>query len=232
MNTLYDVLEVSEKASKEVIEKAYRVLAKRYHPDLQTVDNKKIAEEKMKQINEAYDILSDDIKRKAYDEELEIKREEKRKNSSTQQINQTPYKQNMEQGQYENQNSNSYNKVTDMQNRRYQERMRKEEEKMRIQMQENLQKEYENAYYNYLRSLGYKIKEKWTWEKTKRLLMILLGLGIIITILWFLPPTHNMIMNFYENNKIVKIIVDIIGGIIIAIFKTIGSMFMNIFGSK
>ena len=38
--TLYDILEVSEKASKEVIEKAYRVLAKKYHPDLQTDENK------------------------------------------------------------------------------------------------------------------------------------------------------------------------------------------------
>ena len=33
--TLYEILEVSEKASKEIIEKAYRVLAKKYHPDLQ-----------------------------------------------------------------------------------------------------------------------------------------------------------------------------------------------------
>lgn len=33
--TLYEVLEVSENASKEIIEKAYKVLAKKYHPDLQ-----------------------------------------------------------------------------------------------------------------------------------------------------------------------------------------------------
>ena len=44
--TLYDILEVSEKASKEVIEKAYRVLAKKYHPDLQTDENKIKAESK------------------------------------------------------------------------------------------------------------------------------------------------------------------------------------------
>ena len=68
MNTLYEILEVSENASKEVIEKAYRVLAKKYHPDLQTPENKQMAEAKMKQINEAYDILSDELKRKEYDE--------------------------------------------------------------------------------------------------------------------------------------------------------------------
>ena len=58
MINYYEVLEVSEKASDEIIEKAYKVLAKKNHPDLQSGDNKKTAEEKMKLINEAYDILS------------------------------------------------------------------------------------------------------------------------------------------------------------------------------
>ena len=49
METLYDILEVSRKASKEIIEKAYKTLAKKFHPDLQmTEEDKKIAEEKMK----------------------------------------------------------------------------------------------------------------------------------------------------------------------------------------
>ena len=47
MKNYYDILEVSPKASKEVIEKAYRVLAKKYHPDRYTGDKKKIAEEKL-----------------------------------------------------------------------------------------------------------------------------------------------------------------------------------------
>ena len=52
METLYDILEVSRKASKEIIEKAYKTLAKKYHPDLQvTEEDKKIAEEKMKKIS-------------------------------------------------------------------------------------------------------------------------------------------------------------------------------------
>lgn len=50
MNDYYEILEVSKKASKEVIEKAYRVLAKKYHPDVQEEKQKKIAEEKMKLI--------------------------------------------------------------------------------------------------------------------------------------------------------------------------------------
>ena len=48
MKNYYDLLEVSEKASPEVIEKAYKTLVKKYHPDLQPDDKKKEAEEKIK----------------------------------------------------------------------------------------------------------------------------------------------------------------------------------------
>ena len=78
VETLYDILEVSRKASKEVIEKAYKTLAKKYHPDLQTAENKEIAEKRMKEINEAYDVLSDEQKRKEYDEKLEAEDERKK----------------------------------------------------------------------------------------------------------------------------------------------------------
>ena len=68
MKTLYELLEVSENASKEIIEKAYKVLAKKYHPDLQAEGEKLEAEKKMKQINEAYEVLSDKQKRQMYDQ--------------------------------------------------------------------------------------------------------------------------------------------------------------------
>ena len=65
MENLYEVLEVSKNASKEVIEKAYKVLAKRYHPDV--ANNKEFANKMMVKINEAYSILSNEQKRKEYD---------------------------------------------------------------------------------------------------------------------------------------------------------------------
>ena len=62
----YKILGVSEDASQEEIKKAYRKLAKQYHPDSHPGDRQ--AEERFKEIAEAYEILSDPEKRKKYDE--------------------------------------------------------------------------------------------------------------------------------------------------------------------
>lgn len=62
----YDVLEVSKSASAEEIKKAYRKKAIQYHPDKNPGD--KDAEEKFKEAAEAYDVLSDDQKRRRYDQ--------------------------------------------------------------------------------------------------------------------------------------------------------------------
>ncbi|RMD76876.1 molecular chaperone DnaJ [Candidatus Dojkabacteria bacterium] len=60
----YEVLGVSKSASKDEIKKAYRKLAKEFHPDR---NKSKDAEEKFKEIQEAYEVLSDDAKRARYD---------------------------------------------------------------------------------------------------------------------------------------------------------------------
>ena len=66
VETLYDILEVSRKASKEVIEKAYKTLAKKYHPDLNP--NDAIAREAMKEINRAYDTIKKSANKSYCDE--------------------------------------------------------------------------------------------------------------------------------------------------------------------
>lgn len=62
----YEVLGVSRNASKDEIKKAYRRLAREYHPDVSKLD-RKVAEEKFKELSEAYEVLVDDEKRKLYD---------------------------------------------------------------------------------------------------------------------------------------------------------------------
>src|SRR5437868_2747000 len=63
--SLYDTLGVSKSSSADEIKKAYRKLARQYHPDRNPGDSS--AEEKFKEVQTAYDVLSDDDKRKAYD---------------------------------------------------------------------------------------------------------------------------------------------------------------------
>ena len=62
----YEVLGVPRTATEDALKKAFRKLARLYHPDV--AKNKKEAEEKFKEINEAYEVLSDPAKRKKYDE--------------------------------------------------------------------------------------------------------------------------------------------------------------------
>ena len=62
----YEVLGVSRDADEAAIKKAYRTLAKKYHPDANPGD--KEAEKKFKEASEAYSVLSDPEKRKQYDQ--------------------------------------------------------------------------------------------------------------------------------------------------------------------
>ncbi len=96
MKNYYETLEVNAKASKEVIEKAYKVLVKKYHPDLYVGEKKQYAEKKIKEINEAYHVLSDEFLKEQYDNER-----------YKQQIqNQQNYNQ---QGKYANKNTTAFN---------------------------------------------------------------------------------------------------------------------------
>src|SRR5215470_9568124 len=65
MKDLYKTLGVAENADESAVKKAYRKLAKEYHPDVTGNDKKKT--ERFKEINEAYAVLGDTEKRKEYD---------------------------------------------------------------------------------------------------------------------------------------------------------------------
>lgn len=206
-NTLYEILEVSENASDEIIEKAYKVLAKKYHPDLQEESQKANSENKMKQINEAYEILGNSEKRKEYDITLKKNREEEK---------------------LQNNIKVNYNNDLNCQNESQDSYIYEKERQIR-QMQENLNKQYENAYYNYLRSLGYKVKHKLTKQNIIDFIIVIGIMAIIIVGLWYIPFTRNWMINFYKSNPILKVMIDIIISIITGIFKGIWTFIKGIF---
>lgn len=246
--TLYEILEVSEKASKEVIDKAYRVLAKKYHPDLQEEGFKEEAENYMKEINEAYSILGDEEKRKQYDDKLNAERQYKNNsrantNSSNEyksnnnsystksDTNTTYNKSNNTVNDSSNNVNNQYNNGNVINDENYEEKLRRQEEEFlrKQQIQENLQAQYERkyqvAYENYLRSLGYKIKYKWTWENYRDLLIIIVIIVVAGFVLWFLPPTRKLLIDFYNSSPIITAIIDTVFEIIKGIWNGICSIF-------
>ena len=63
----YEVLGIEKGASDREIKRAYKKMARKYHPDLNR-DDPKTAEEKFKEVNEAYEVLKDPKKKQAYDQ--------------------------------------------------------------------------------------------------------------------------------------------------------------------
>ena len=161
MITYYEILEVSRMASKEVITKAYKVLVRKYHPDLEQDEGKKEeAKEKMVRINEAYETLSDDEKRKKYDDTIaileekeRIEKEKKKQLGNTQNVNRNIDKVN-------NNNNISINNIDNANNlnndTKLQEEMQRAEEEIQMHKQNIVNQMYED-YYNTLRRMGYKV---------------------------------------------------------------------------
>ena len=103
MKNYYDLLEVNPKASTEIIEKAYKVLVKKYHPDLYQGEEKIYAEAKTRELNEAYRVLSNEFLREQYDLELE---KENRFNEENNSINRNKLKEQITNNQTEDKEEN------------------------------------------------------------------------------------------------------------------------------
>lgn len=67
MTDYYRLLEVHPEASPEVLEKAYKALCLKYHPDRHPEDKRQWANARMRELNEAYAVLSDAERRREYD---------------------------------------------------------------------------------------------------------------------------------------------------------------------
>ncbi len=211
MKNYYEILEVSRNASPEVIEKAYKTLIKKYHPDLQPPEKKEVAENKVKLINEAYSVLSDNIKKSNYDNEL--KSFEYKQNIERQNIE----KQNIEKRNLERQNVPRRETNSQQVNNRNSNQNLSKQEVDRINA---INKAYNDAYTQVLRNMGYKIKYKRTFKEWVRyILSIILAIVVLVVlffILWQIPFIKNFFLDLYANNEIFKIFVDIIHNIFVS----------------
>lgn len=231
METLYDILEVSRKASKEIIEKAYKTLAKKYHPDVQSAEDKANAEEMMKKINHAYDVLSDDERRREYDRRLEEQEAQKEQGERISN-NYNSYTNNPENMNYNNQNNiynqqaytnNSNNWKNENQSKDWRDDFanlsEKEQKKVIKQIRKEAGEEYRKQYEAYFRNLGFRIKHRWTFKDFLVILLVITILLFIIYVLWLIPSTHEVLAEIYEENFFIKLIVDICKGMFQGIIR-------------
>lgn len=71
----YRTLQVGRHAEPEVVEKAYKALVMKYHPDRASVEERERANRRVQEINEAYSVLSDPARRRRYDATLPAERD-------------------------------------------------------------------------------------------------------------------------------------------------------------
>ena len=192
----YDILQINQNASPEIIEKAYKTLAKKYHPDLQEENNKKEAEEILKEINEAYEILSNPDKKALYDQNL--KNETISSNINLNSFN-TTY------------NKNSQPNQEDI-DRIKKEQQELEYKRQQLQYQEQIenarQKAYHDAYIQDLKNRGYRIKYKKSFKDYLKGIISIIIVIIILILLWHVPFIQNFFINLYENNESIHYAVD------------------------
>lgn len=222
----YEILEVDRNASPEIIEKAYKTLAKKYHPDLQDDIHKKEAEETFKMINEAYETLSNPEQKSLYDQKLEDTIVSQDKYDEMYQQNQALRNKlnDLQQHMYNentyspnanefindttnplyNHNNNSQNFNSTSQTEQYKRNLKYEQ-----QINQARRQAYHDAYIQDLKNRGYKIKYKKTFsDRIKDLVALLIFIGIVL-ILWQIPFVKNFFMDIYNNNPLIQLFVNI-----------------------
>lgn len=187
----YDILEVNKNASPEIIEKAYKTLVKKYHPDLQENNLKNIYEEKIKKINEAYDILSNQEKRKNYD--LFLKNNE---------ISNDDY------NNLKNENINLKNEINYLKNNY------KKNLNYNNLENNNINNNYENLNKKNIKNNNFNIFNYKNYDYNnliKNCIAFILTCIIILIIsfiLWHIPISRNYLINLYNTNNILKSLIN------------------------
>ncbi|MBO5478624.1 MAG: DnaJ domain-containing protein [Clostridia bacterium] len=207
MKNYYEMLEVDIHASQEIIDKAFKTLAKKYHPDTQDDDKKEWAEEQFKLLNEAYEVLSDKTKRDEYTKELEFDKNSEinallLKNAdlevqienlqleleSLKNRNSSEYRENINY----HPSSNMYNNTNVYHTND-------------VEQYDSPKEDYTNTS-TYYESYYHPIKSKF-----KNFLAFFITLGVIIFIafvIWNIPYTHNLLIEMYKENFVIQAIVN------------------------
>ncbi len=186
------ILEVNKSASQEVINKVYRTLAKKYHPD-SNPENPEEAAEKFKEISEAYEILSDEEKRKEYDAQLDEYYDSQRNANNEDYENLKSYVSDLE-DQISNmqQEEQVYSQDSNYQNNNVQSNNTQNTSSQNVNSraydvanskgyQDAINKAYHDSYINTLKSLGYKIHYKKTFkQKVKDFITVVLSIIVFI----------------------------------------------------
>lgn len=202
MKKYYEILEVDKNASQEVIEKAYKTLAKKYHPDLQQGQNKQEYAEKMKIINEAYEVLSDSKKREEYNKVLmneQSKHTEQSENISNEQLERI-IRENYVLKQQINRMANQREDRGSIGN------MGKVfEEQINVARRQA----YQDAYIRDMRNRGYRIRYKHDYKYYIKLLMCIIAMILIFCLIYQIPFVKNFFQDLYRENIIFQSIIDI-----------------------
>lgn len=172
MKNYYQVLEVNENASPEVIEKAYKVLAKKYHPDSWPSNKSYWAEDRFKEITEAYQTLSNTELRKNYDMQIGI-------NNS-----------------FESKYTDLYNENEKLKQEVNSMKIRNKSKEYKDNEKENESTSYFKRYSTTIKSMIYNEIKKPQEERSKDLKALLLTIviiSILVLIFWKVPFLHNLI---------------------------------------
>lgn len=202
MKNYYEILEVDKKASPEIIEKAYKVLAKKYHPDLQENENIKKAEEMMKSINEAYSVLSDEFKRRTYDEQIQENM-----------VPEVEYRKVVEENQ-ELKNRLQSVKTQNFTNTNVRTNNYVSEDKGTISnigriMYENIAREY-NAHAQEMENRNYRRKEKHDFKYYMKFTGCLAIVILFFILIYQIPFIKRFFNSIYEENLVIQALVNVI----------------------
>lgn len=240
MVTLYDLLDVKSTSSKEEIEESYKSLIVEYatNPNLSEEENKE-NELIISKLKMAYEILIDDEKRKKYDatlakkkaeallQNVSIKHEDEKIEEKEQQITKEEVVEDNEiaqlsQADEEEDDIEENAELTKEEQKKLRQAAQKEFKtnlKKAQKAEEEYQQAYNEAYNNYLRKMGYQVKEPWTLKRVKNVVIFIFAIIIACVLLWIIPPTRNILINLYKENFIIKSLVDIVGMLIKAILS-------------